>query len=146
MRRSTISHERYRTHRMGTTKIACAADTSGFKRCVWSVRSAVNSAAVDAVGGGADDDDAQHCRVGTCAHALHPLTGARVPLLVAKYVLADVGSGAVMVVPAHSVPDLKLALERLDTGFAFVGLTEAWARSICLFHLLCLHPELLCNF
>ena len=31
-------------------------------------------------------------------------------------------------------PDVPLALSRLRHGFSFVGLTEAWALSICLFH------------
>lgn len=31
-------------------------------------------------------------------------------------------------------PDVALAIHRLQHGFAFVGLTEYWALSICLFH------------
>ena len=31
-------------------------------------------------------------------------------------------------------PDVALALRRLHEGFAFVGLTDEWALSICLFH------------
>ena len=35
---------------------------------------------------------------------------------------------------ASIVPNVPLALERLRDGFAFAGLTHAWAASICLFH------------
>ena len=39
----------------------------------------------------------------------HPLTGARLPLVVADYVLADYGTGVVMGVPAHDERDFVFA-------------------------------------
>ncbi len=41
--------------------------------------------------------------------ALHPLTGERVPIFVADYVLMQYGSGAVMGVPAHDERDFRFA-------------------------------------
>lgn len=41
--------------------------------------------------------------------AIHPLTGERLPLWAADYVLADYGHGAVMAVPAHDQRDLDFA-------------------------------------
>jgi leucyl-tRNA synthetase len=45
------------------------------------------------------------------ADAIHPLTGARVPILVANYVLAEYGTGAVMGVPAHDDRDFEFATQ-----------------------------------
>ncbi len=42
--------------------------------------------------------------------ALHPLSGERIPIWTADYVLADYGHGAVMAVPAHDQRDLDFAL------------------------------------
>src|SRR6185503_6459608 len=47
--------------------------------------------------------------VDTGAFALHPLTGARVPIWIADYVLAGYGTGAVMAVPAHDERDFEFA-------------------------------------
>ncbi len=48
-------------------------------------------------------------RIFTGAYAHHPLTGADVPIWVADYGLASVGSGAVMGVPAHDERDFAFA-------------------------------------
>ncbi len=45
----------------------------------------------------------------TGAHAVHPLTGDRIPIFVADYVLAHYG-GAVIGVPAHDERDFRFAL------------------------------------
>jgi leucyl-tRNA synthetase len=45
----------------------------------------------------------------TGAFAAHPVTGARIPIWIADYVLATYGSGAVMAVPAHDTRDYEFA-------------------------------------
>ncbi|MDQ2906769.1 MAG: leucine--tRNA ligase [Chloroflexota bacterium] len=47
----------------------------------------------------------------TGAYALHPLTGERVPIWVADFVLEGHGAGAVMGVPAHDETDMAFAQE-----------------------------------
>jgi leucyl-tRNA synthetase len=43
------------------------------------------------------------------AHAIHPVTGARIPIWIADYVLASYGTGAIMAVPGHDSRDWEFA-------------------------------------
>ncbi len=45
----------------------------------------------------------------TGACAIHPLTGAEVPIWVANYVMMDYGTGAIMAVPGHDERDYQFA-------------------------------------
>lgn len=45
----------------------------------------------------------------TGAYALHPFTGARIPVWIADYVLMNYGTGAIMSVPAHDERDFAFA-------------------------------------
>ncbi|MDI3328062.1 MAG: leucine--tRNA ligase [Alicyclobacillaceae bacterium] len=53
--------------------------------------------------------DAEKVGLFTGAYAVHPLTGERVPIWIANYVLVDYGTGAVMGVPAHDERDFAFA-------------------------------------
>jgi leucyl-tRNA synthetase len=53
----------------------------------------------------------QKTGVDTGAFAVHPLSGARIPIWVADYVLGSYGTGAVMAVPAHDERDFEFATQ-----------------------------------
>ena len=56
-------------------------------------------------------DDAERAMTGvfTGAYALHPMTGERIPIWVADFVLEGYGAGAIMGVPAHDERDMVFA-------------------------------------
>lgn len=55
------------------------------------------------------EEGAEKEGVFTGAYAVNPFTGAKVPVWVANFVLADYGTGAVMSVPAHDARDFDFA-------------------------------------
>jgi leucyl-tRNA synthetase len=55
------------------------------------------------------DEAAEKEGVFTGAHAINPFNGAKVPVWIANFVLADYGTGAVMSVPAHDQRDFEFA-------------------------------------
>lgn len=59
----------------------------------------------------AEADIATQEKLGICLQttAIHPLTGATLPIWVANFVLMQYGSGAVMAVPAHDQRDFEFA-------------------------------------
>jgi leucyl-tRNA synthetase len=57
----------------------------------------------------AEDTDAPKTGIFTGAYASHPVTGKRLPIWIADYVLLGYGSGALMAVPAHDSRDLAFA-------------------------------------
>ncbi|MFN7133292.1 MAG: leucine--tRNA ligase, partial [Myxococcales bacterium] len=55
------------------------------------------------------DEEPEKEGVFTGAYAVHPFTGAKVPIWAANFVVSDYGTGAVMSVPAHDQRDFEFA-------------------------------------
>jgi leucyl-tRNA synthetase len=57
------------------------------------------------------DEESGHDVTGvfTGRYAIHPLTGERLPVWIADYVLGEYGTGAIMATPAHDARDLAFA-------------------------------------
>ena len=86
----------------------------------WTRKLALGTDQADAVAAFADrmarvdkaertDDKADKEGVFTGRYAINPVTGLRIPIYTANFVLADYGTGAVMAVPAHDQRDFEFA-------------------------------------
>ena len=75
-------------------------------------RSAVRAYAQEAIKRADSTAGADEAKTGvfTGAWALHPVTGKRLPIWIADYVLMSYGSGAIMAVPAHDERDHAFAV------------------------------------
>ena len=65
----------------------------------------------------------------TGRYAIHPVTGARVPIWAANFVLMGYGTGAVMAVPGHDERDWEFA-QKYDLPIRMVIVSEAVAEAI----------------
>ena len=72
----------------------------------------------------------------TGSYAIHPITGEKIPIYVANFVLMEYGTGAVMAVPAHDQRDfefakkfslpIKLVIKPKDKDISVETMEEAW--------------------
>ena len=81
--------------------------------------------------------DKEKTGVFTGSYAVNPLNGAKVPIWLSDYVLADYGTGAIMCVPAHDDRDFEFA-KKFDIpiiqviakdGKAIENMTEAYTEA-----------------
>lgn len=95
----------------GVTYLGLAPEYSGLKEIVTPEQAAAVDAYVQEVQSKSDVDRSTSPKSGafTGAYAMHPLTGEKIPIWVADYVLGEYGTGAVMGVPAHDQRDFDFA-------------------------------------
>ncbi|MDB5332341.1 MAG: leuS [Phycisphaerales bacterium] len=65
----------------------------------------------------------------TGAFAVHPLTGGRIPIYLADYVLMGYGTGAIMAVPAHDERDFEFAKKFAIPIVAVVTPDDGWLKT-----------------
>ncbi len=66
------------------------------------------------------------------SYAINPMTGEKVPIYIANYVLMDYGTGAIMAVPAHDQRDFEFAVKY---GLPIVPVVDPEREDIDLYHL-----------
>ena len=96
---------------MGATYVAVAAEHPLAQRAAMS-NSAVSAFIAECKGGSVAEADMATMEkkgVATGQFVIHPLTGDKLPVFVANYVLWGYGEGAVMAVPAHDERDFEFA-------------------------------------
>jgi leucyl-tRNA synthetase len=96
---------------MGVTYVAVAAQHPLAKRAAAANHEVADFVAECGMGKVAEADMATMEKKGVFSgvYAIHPVTGAEVPVWVANFVLMEYGSGAVMSVPAHDERDHEFA-------------------------------------
>jgi len=96
---------------MGATYVAVAAEHPLAQRAALS-NPAVSAFIAECKGGSVAEADMATMEkkgVATGQFVIHPLSGAKLPVFVANYVLWGYGEGAVMAVPAHDERDFEFA-------------------------------------
>ena len=96
---------------MGATYVAVAAEHPLAQRAAMN-NSAVSAFIAECKGGSVAEADMATMEkkgVATGQFVIHPLTGDKLPVFVANYVLWGYGEGAVMAVPAHDERDFEFA-------------------------------------
>ena len=96
---------------MGATFVALAAEHPFAQACAKHDAALADFVERCKQGGVAEADIATREKEGmfTGRYAIHPLSGERLPIWVANYVLWGYGEGAIMVVPAHDQRDFEFA-------------------------------------
>jgi leucyl-tRNA synthetase len=89
-------------------------------------------------------DDFEKEGVFTGSYCINPLTGARMPIFLANFVLMDYGTGAVMAVPTHDQRDfefakkydlpLKVVIQPAGVTLDPAGMTEAYTETGIMAH------------
>ncbi|MDD2365012.1 MAG: leucine--tRNA ligase [Desulfuromonadaceae bacterium] len=84
-------------------------------------------------------DDLEKEGVFTGSYCINPLTGVKMPVFLANFVLMDYGTGAVMAVPTHDQRDfefarkydlpMKVVIQPADVLLDPAGMTEAYTES-----------------